>query len=363
MILVTGDVVLDHNIYAGQRFTPDSDAVSGMQYRKQPGGAMLTYGLLEALERVAASSSKGKDEPSAIHLAFGLQQSTADALQNWPSGFQAGAVWEPFDSPKKGQLHWRLSKNLGYGARGHSGYPASIAPGLDELKPKVLVIDDGGLGFRLKTASQCWPPLLASEAEARIVGETTVQLSQLQLTLDARGQGNFNAAIQPDGTFVFREVAPAAHRVSLGRMQQLYIKSIHWGITEITDTALDLTNGVPPRTDLSIVLGADSGQVEGVVTNEKSEPCDGVTVTLIPTGTHRSRPFYKFPVTDGTGKFAITGIAPGPYKLLAWDKVDNNAVMFDPDFLRPYESNAQTVEVLPGGKKTLDLKLTLNKEQ
>ena len=25
MILVTGDVVLDHNIYAGQRFTPDSD--------------------------------------------------------------------------------------------------------------------------------------------------------------------------------------------------------------------------------------------------------------------------------------------------------------------------------------------------
>ncbi|MGO4882322.1 MAG: RyR domain-containing protein [Bryobacteraceae bacterium] len=166
MILVTGDVVLDHNIYAGQRFTPDSDAVSGMQYRKQPGGAMLTYCLLDAVARAAASSAKGEDAPSAIHLAFGLQQSTADALQNWPSGFQAGAVWEPFDGPKKGQLHWRLSKNLGYGARGHSGYPASLVPGLDELKPKVLVIDDGGLGFRLKTASQCWPPLLTSESEA-----------------------------------------------------------------------------------------------------------------------------------------------------------------------------------------------------
>ena len=58
MILVTGDVVLDHNIYAGQRFTPDSDAVSGMQYRKQPGGAMLTYGLLEALERADIVSAK-----------------------------------------------------------------------------------------------------------------------------------------------------------------------------------------------------------------------------------------------------------------------------------------------------------------
>jgi hypothetical protein len=166
MILVTGDVVLDHNIYAGQRFTPDSDSATAMQYRKQPGGAMLTYGLLDALKQATASSAKGKGVPSTVNVAFGLRETTADALQNWPSGFQAGAVWEPFDGPKKGQLHWRLSKNLGYGARGHSGYPASPAPGLDGLKPKVLVIDDGGLGFRLKTASQCWPPFLTSEGEA-----------------------------------------------------------------------------------------------------------------------------------------------------------------------------------------------------
>src|ERR1035437_1427249 len=166
MILVTGDVVLDHNIYAGQRFTPDSDSATAMQYRKQPGGAMLTHGLLDALGRAAAASAKGDGAPCAVSLAFGLQESTADALQNWPSGFQAGAVWEPFDGPKKGQLHWRLSKNLGYGARGHSSYPASPAPGLDGLKPKGLGVDGGGLGFRLKTASQCWPPFLTSEGEA-----------------------------------------------------------------------------------------------------------------------------------------------------------------------------------------------------
>jgi hypothetical protein len=112
-----------------------------------------------------------------------------------------------------------------------------------------------------------------------------------------------------------------------------------------------------------VVLGADGGQLEGIVTNEKPEPCESVTVTLIPASGHRSRPFYKFPTTDASGKFTITGIAPGTYKVLAWDKVDNNAVMYDPDFLRAYESYAQTVEILPGTKKTLDLKLTLNKEQ
>jgi len=166
MILVTGDVVLDHNIYAGQRFTPDSDAVTTMQYRKQPGGAMLTYGLLDALERAAASSAKGEMQASAGNLSFGLKDRRTDTLQNWPAGFQAGAVWEPFDGPKKDHLHWRLSKNLGYGARGHSSFPASPAPGLEGLKPKVLVIDDCCLGFRLQTASQCWPPFLTSKDEA-----------------------------------------------------------------------------------------------------------------------------------------------------------------------------------------------------
>lgn len=199
--------------------------------------------------------------------------------------------------------------------------------------------------------------------QVRIAGESTVQMSQLGLTLEARGRGTSTAMLKEDGSALFREVAPAPYRVVLNRMPgSLYIKSIHWGTTEITDTALDISNGVPPRTELSVVLGADGGELEGVVTNEKSEPCEAVTVTLIPTGSHRSRPFYKFPTTDAAGKFTIRGIAPGSYKVLAWDKVNNNAVMYDPEFLRPYESNAQIVEVLPNGKKSIDLKLTLNKD-
>ena len=151
MIPVTGDVVLDHNIYAGQRLTPDSTASPGMQHRSRPGGAMLAYELLKAL--------------SASDVAFGLDNVTVEALRNWPSAFQAGAVWDPLAGPKNGPSHWRLSKNLGYGAAAISPYPAKPAPGLDGMKPRVLVIDDGGLGFRLKKASDCWPPFLMSQSE------------------------------------------------------------------------------------------------------------------------------------------------------------------------------------------------------
>ena len=74
---------------------------------------------------------------------------------------------------------------------------------------------------------------------------------------------------------------------------------------------MDITGGIPPRTELAIVLGTDAGQLEGVVTNEKPEPCGSVTVTLIPASGHRSRPFYKFPTTDANGKFTITGNCSG----------------------------------------------------
>ncbi len=200
--------------------------------------------------------------------------------------------------------------------------------------------------------------------QIRIEGESTESVAKLGLSLDGRGRGGGNAAIKEDGAILFREVAPAPYRVTVNRLpNSLYIKSIHWGTVEITDTQLDLTNGVPPRTDLSIVLGADAGHLEGIVTNDKSEPCDNVRIALIPTSGHRSRPFYKFPNTDATGKYTINGVAPGTYKLLAFDDLDPNAVVYDPDFLRPYEANAKVVEVAPGDKKSADLKLTLNKSQ
>jgi hypothetical protein len=195
----------------------------------------------------------------------------------------------------------------------------------------------------------------------RIVGETKVDVSQAGLTLEGRGIGGVNADVQPDGTYVFRDVVPGAYRVYL-YLPGVYVKSIHWGTTDITDATLDLTSGVPSGTELSMVLGADGGQISGVVTNENGDLCDGVTVTLIPTGAHRSRSFYEFDTTEASGKFTITGITPGTYKLLAWDNVDNNAVIYDPDFLHPYESGAQTVEILANDKKTVDLKLTLNRE-
>ena len=38
-------------------------------------------------------------------------------------------------------------------------------------------------------------------------------------------------------------------------------------------------------------------------------------------------------------------------------------MIYDPDFLRPYEALGQAIEVRPSDKKVAELKLILNKEQ
>jgi hypothetical protein len=165
MILVTGDVVLDHNIYAGKRLASDSDAALGMHYRSQPGGAALTYGLLEAIFSATRPAAAGAESASR-EIFFGIKEATKDALQNWPIDFKVGAVWEIFDGPRKDQHQWRLSKSAGYGARQHKDYPATPSPGLNEVHPQVVVIDDGGMGFRTKAADSCWPAFLKEGGSA-----------------------------------------------------------------------------------------------------------------------------------------------------------------------------------------------------
>jgi hypothetical protein len=192
----------------------------------------------------------------------------------------------------------------------------------------------------------------------RIEGDTKVTMSQVQVVLQARGS-SYSDTPKDDGAFLLRNVNANTYRVQMGRAAGLYVKSVRWGNTDITDGEIDLTSGLPPRTELAVVLGADAAELEGVVKND-NDPAEGATVTLVPTGSHRSAPFYKSAVTDDAGHFTIRGIAPGSYKIFAWDKVNINAVIYDPEFLRPYETTGQRLSLDPNGKHNAELKLIAN---
>lgn len=207
-------------------------------------------------------------------------------------------------------------------------------------------------------------PRVDVRGRVRIDGTSNVRLSQLALRFQSESGNSFGGGTARDdtGTFEFKEVAPSVYRLISSAGQGLYFKAMYWGEREITDTPLDLTNGAPSGATLTVVYGADGGEISGTVTDNDSKPGNPATVVLVPTGGHRSQPFYRFAMTGPTGLFGIRGVAPGDYKLFAFDQADQNQVIYDPDFLPPYETDGKTIRVQAGKKKTADLKLLVNKQ-
>src|SRR5580693_5475906 len=78
---------------------------------------------------------------------------------------------------------------------------------------------------------------------------------------------------------------------------------------------------------LNIVMGTDVGEVQGSVQNGNGEPAPGVMITLAPDDAHQSRQdlHYQFGA-DEKGTFDYRDIAPGDYKVYAWEGPDMEVV-------------------------------------
>ena len=144
MILVSGDVVLDHNLYEGKRLTPDDREARGSQYLEMPGDATHLWLTETTCGRLGA---------------VWLAQTNEEVLRKWPEQFHTRATWHLVANGKelKDGKHWALNQQLGYGDTEARPYPASLASSLPET-PSILVLDNAGLGFR--DAAQCWPDCL-----------------------------------------------------------------------------------------------------------------------------------------------------------------------------------------------------------
>jgi hypothetical protein len=214
-------------------------------------------------------------------------------------------------------------------------------------------------------------PALDLKGAIRIEGNTDVKPSQVTVRFQGRSGGIASTMQMPamadapamarisraggvaeDGTFSL-SVDPDFYRISATAPGTLYLRSVLCGGREVIETGIDLSGG--GGCDLTVVMSANGGQLEGQVTDADSQPAPSAQVTLVAAGTSRSD-FFGTAVTDASGHFKITGIAPGSYQAYAWEEVDGNAVRYDPEFVKPFESSAQTVEIAEGSKETVTLK-------
>jgi len=162
------------------------------------------------------------------------------------------------------------------------------------------------------------------------------------------------ASAAAGGRFVMREVVPDKYRVVVtGLPAGAYLKSILVAGQERPDGSADIAGSAP----IEIVLALGAAQLTGSVTDSEGKPASEVELTLFPESPERQRRRDLFRVTtsDQDGQFRFTDVAPGDYKVLAWQNLEAGAIQ-DPEFRRQFEAKAKSVSLGINGQESVELK-------
>jgi hypothetical protein len=65
---------------------------------------------------------------------------------------------------------------------------------------------------------------------------------------------------------------------------------------------------------------------------------------------------FKETQTGENGSYSLKGVAPGDYKILAWENIEAGAYL-DPEFLKRYEGMAENLSLKENDRKPVSLKV------
>ena len=177
------------------------------------------------------------------------------------------------------------------------------------------------------------------------------------MPVDTSTLGTPSAQIKDDGTFQIKGVPASRYVVNAGPVPEgMYVKAMRFSTVDLIKEALDLTSGAGGTID--VVLAPNAADVSGVLRDSKGEAMGGISVTLWPKYLTAASPWLliRSTVTDQTGGFKFTGLAPGEYYAAAWDDVDSGLLQ-NADFLSQFSSDAAAVKLDESSHETANLKL------
>ena len=167
------------------------------------------------------------------------------------------------------------------------------------------------------------------------------------------------AEVQPDGSFELKNVGVDSYWVNVsGPAPDAYLKTARYGSSDALGN-FRVNSGSDAT--LELVGSARGAHIQGVVMNSDPVPVSGVWVTLIPEDSNQKR-FFQSARSRANGKYEFRGVAPGNYLLFSWDNIEEHE-WDDPEFLKPFKSQAVSIRVTEGESKTADLTLIRTKSE
>jgi hypothetical protein len=232
-------------------------------------------------------------------------------------------------------------------------YPSFAPPGAPWADREV-VIKDGNVDIELSMAVQ---PIITGQIRLQgtlPAGRSLDKMSVSLLPVDSSPALRFqNPSAHSDDAGKFRLAAEkeGSYRVTVsGLPDGFYLKEARLNEVDVLNGSSRFSaSGI-----LNIVIGESTARVGGRVIDEQGRPMVGVESVLIPDD-HRNRAeLFKRAVTDQEGRFSIPNIAPGDYRVFAWENIEPNS-WFDESVVTKFEQKGTRVELSESSQVTIEV--------
>jgi len=241
------------------------------------------------------------------------------------------------------------------------GGPVGISSGMvptsissSDVDGLVLsVVPAGAIPGRLRVEGQLQQGLTIDRVRIRLVAIGTT--GSLQRTLQsATGSGGM-ATVNADGTFRLNNVVPGDYRIEVfPPIGNLFLKEVRFEGADALNTPLRYSGASNAGLDVTIATGG--GRIDGILSDARSQPVPSTRVVIVPERSRYRSDLYKVATTDQNGRFLLSGVAPGDYKIFSWESIEENG-WFDPDTLSRSEARGRSARVTETSVETIDIRI------
>ena len=157
------------------------------------------------------------------------------------------------------------------------------------------------------------------------------------------------APVGNDGRFTVPTHSDGKHFLSIeGMPEDAYIMDVLSDQRSVYDNGVQIDGGAVA---VDVVISSRGGRIAGIVEDALGNPVPSISAILIPTLRRQNPLLYKAVTTDAQGSFVFRGVAPGQYKVLAFEDIPQNAWL-NTEYLAPYEDIAAVVHLDEAGNLT-----------
>jgi hypothetical protein len=191
----------------------------------------------------------------------------------------------------------------------------------------------------------------------RLVRYPTIrmQLRSMEFGESIDNFGTQYPEVDTSGVFTFTSVPPGRYRIQTVTLpENAYVADMRIGGKSVYDNGFIVGGDTD---EIQVIVNSSGAQIQGAVLDAMQKPFAFARIALVPTLRRRQNiALFKTAAADADGNYMLRGIAPGEYKLFAWEPTPSN-ISLSPDFITEHEAQGESITVSDGRNLSVDLKL------